>query len=359
MTLDGIGDVLTWVGDTRMIDNLDDEIVRRTEESWRARAGAAAEEAIVRLGPEGLRRVLRAPEVTRRLLFHSTAPSDPMAFMSQAVDVELALADEGPPPQVSTWSALGDVVMHPDGTTTWWPQLDRRPSPALDFGSPWASHIDLSGRFEYVHVDRIGFSDDELYAVHRMITRAMASVEALSASLGTFVSRSTCVLVLQVDPDAPNQVASGTNGNYIGRSFITNPHHPDASIDCLVEAIVHEAIHGLLYRDSCGKPWVSGDAAVEVPRVTSPWTGRELPVRSFLEATFVWFGLVHLWALACKSEIFGYEAARQRLTRSVSGFTRGSLVDRVHPWAHEIRPEVVQAVDDLQGRVVDALVGRP
>jgi hypothetical protein len=359
MRLEGVGETLTWLDGTRMSDTLDEEIVRRSEESWLGCAGPAAEQAIARLGREGLRRVLRAPEVTRRLLFPSTAPNDPLAFMRQAVDVELALAGEGPPPRVSAWSALGDVVVHPDGTTTRWPQLDGEPALALDFGSPWATHIDLSGRLESTSAHRTGFGHGEVRAVHHKITRAMESIEALSPTVGMFVRRSTCVLVLQVDADAPDQVTSGTNGNYIGRSFITNPHHPDASIDCLVEAIVHEAIHGLLYRDSYGNAWVCSDAAAEVPRVTSPWTGRALPVRSFLEATFVWFGLVHLWALASRSEIFDYDAARQRIVRSVSGFTRGPLVDRVRPWTQEIRPDVLQAVDQLQGRVVDALVGGP
>ncbi|WP_462186873.1 MULTISPECIES: hypothetical protein [unclassified Frankia] len=136
---------------------------------------------------------------------------------------------------------------------------------------------------------------------------------------------------------------------------MTNPHHPEASLDCLAEGVVHEAIHGLLYRECLQRPWVGGDAAVEVPCVRSPWTGRLLPVRPFLEAVHVWFGLAHLWALGSRTAGFEPRAVRARLVRSVRGFAQGSVADLVRPWWPDIRREVVERIDGLQAHVVDAL----
>lgn len=354
MTPEELGDALSWTCGTVLIDRLDAALVERSEAALVARVGGEAVEALAGLDARSRRRVLRAPEVTRRLLFASAGPDDAEKFIAGAIAVEMALADAGPTPATPCWSALGDVLLLPDGTTRWWPQLDGR-AMALDFGSPWAQGIDLSGQCERTDVPRPQFTGEHLQSVYRRVAATSALLDDLSETVQGFVDRATCVLVLQIDPTSVHHVASGTNGNYIGRSFLTNPHLPEASLDCLAEAVVHEAIHGLLYRDSLRRPWVRGEAALEQPRVRSPWTGRALTVRAFLEATCVWFGLAHLWALSHKARLFDTSAARERLIRSITGFGQGALLDRIRPWAADIRPDVVEIVDGLQRRVVDAL----
>ena len=110
------------------------------------------------------------------------------------------------------------------------------------------------------------------------------------------------MIVLQAYDDAAQQVSSGTNGIYVGRTFITNAHRDGASIEALAEAIVHESIHGCLQRDVLERPFTPG--LDDRPAIASPWTGRPLPVRAFLEASFVWFGLVQLWARAADGSVF-------------------------------------------------------
>jgi hypothetical protein len=345
--------------DTTLIERLDSEVTSRTEAAFRRRAGTDTVASFDQLDEHRQRRLLRAPEVTRRLLFAPDKPDDRDGFFAMSVGVELALAGKQAPPDEPTWSALGDLRVHPDGTTDGWPQLAGDAGLPLDFGSPWARSIDLRGRSEYASGPRPAFSADEVRLVHRRVSEAMSSLAEVCTTLDGFVRRATCVLVLQIDPDEADHVASGTNGNYIGRSFVTNPHHPDATMDCLTEGIVHEAIHGLLYRESLGRSWVSGEAAVEVPRVRSPWSGRALPVRPFLEAAHVWFGLAHLWALGCRSDEFDPHESKVRLARSVRGFAQGSVVDLVRPWWPDIRSEVIERIDGLQKQIVDALADRP
>ena len=358
MSLDEVGAALTWL-DTTLIDKVDREVTARTETAFRRRAGNDAVASFDQLDELRQRRLLRAPEVTRRLLFTPDSMDDGDGFLALSVGVELALAGKAAPPAEPTWSALGDLRLHPDGTTDGWPQLAGEDGLPLDFGSPWARRIDLSGRSECASAPRPAFSADDVRLVHRRVSEALTALAEMCPTLDGFVRRATCVLVLQIDPDAADQVASGTNGNYIGRSFVTNPHHPDASMEALTEGIVHEAIHGLLYREGLDKPWVSGEAAVEVPRVRSPWSGRALPVRPFLEAAHVWFGLAHLWALGCQSDRFDPHESRVRLARSVRGFARGSVVDLVRPWWPEIRSEVIERIDGLERQIADALATRP
>jgi hypothetical protein len=354
MTADELGDALSWTGDTALIDRLDSALTARIEAALQDQMDDETVEALAGLDERFRRRVQRAPEVTRRLLFASAGQDDVLAFIAECVDVERALAGIGPPPAAARWSALGDVLLLPDGTTKWWPQLDGHLM-ALDFGSPWAQSIDLSGHRERTDIARPQFTNEEVQSVYRRVADTVTSLGKLSQTVSSFVDRATCVLALQIDPESLHHVASGTNGNYVGRSFVTNPHLPEASLDCLAEGIVHEAIHGLLYRDSLPRPWVRAGAAQEVPRVQSPWTGRALTVRAFLEAACVWFGLVHLWALSHNAGMFETSAVRRRLVRSMSGFAQGALVDRIRPWLADIRPEIVETVDGLQRRVVDAL----
>jgi hypothetical protein len=360
MNADALGIALSWLGGTAEMDRLDDAFVAAAQAALRAQARDAGA-AIERLDDSARRRLLRAPEVTRRLLFPTPVPGrgDAAGFVARAAAVEAALAGTGPVPATASWTALGDAFVQPDGTAYRWPQLGRVDGPALDFGSPWAHRVDLSGRHEFTRSPRRPFTPDEVRLTHDRVTATFEALADVSPVVVPFVARATCVLVLQPHPDAPDQVASGTNGNYVGRSFLTNPHRAEATLACLAEGIVHEAIHGLLYRDAFTQAWVSGHAAHEVPRVESPWTGRALPVRPYLEAACVWFGLVHLWALAYRAEAFEPEIARRQLLRAVAGFGAGPLVDRVRPWWGDIRADVLETVDGLQDMVVDVLAGAP
>jgi len=293
--------------------------------------------------------------VTRQTLFAPTLPPGQVVpFVDEMLQVECALAGAAEGPGHARWSALGDVMLGDDGAARWWPQLEGAQPIPLDFGSPWAQRLDLSGRLEFDSSPRPALSAEQVQLIHGRLTSTMALLEQLSPTLPSFVSICTRVLVLQIDPTSA-AVASGSNGRFVGRSFIANPQSPDATTDCLAEAVVHEAIHALIYGECLRRPWTDGDAAVEVPRVESPWTGRALPVRPFLEATCVWFGLVHLWTLALRHERFERDAAHTRLMRSLRGFCRGSLVDRAQPWWPEIRPDVLAAVDSLQARVLEAV----
>jgi len=351
---DTLGDALSWVGDTALAERVDSDFSAECEFALLEHLTPAAAELLDRIGARSRRRIVRAPEVARQTLFAPTLPREQVApFVASAIEVEAALAGAAFAAPEARWSALGDVVLD-DGVPRWWPTLDDAHPIPLDFGSPWAQRIDLSGRLEFDEAPRPALSDDEVRGIHGRLLEVMGLLQQLSPTMSRFVCVCTRVLVLQVDPSS-HAVASGSNGRFVGRSFITNPQSPGATIDCLAEGVVHESIHALIYGESLRSPWTDGEAAVEVPRVESPWTGRALPVRPFLEAACVWFGLVHLWTLALHQQRFEREAAHTRLMRSLRGFCRGSLVDRVQPWWTEIRPDVLEAVDCLQARIREAV----
>lgn len=350
-----IADTLSWTGSAEEAETADAVFAAECEAALRARTRPETIAAVEALTEAGRRRLLRAPEITRRLLFVATAPEDDLdALIRDAVTVEEAIAGAVRHPAAPLWSALGDVRLDPSGALHSFPQLAGATAVPLDFGSPHALAVDLTGELEINTAPRPALTDTEIAGIFTRVEAAMARLDDLTPTLPRFVAASTSVLVLQPDP-ASAAVASGTNGRYVGRSFIANPQSPDATLDCFAEAIVHEAIHGFLFREALRRPWVNGEAAMEVKRIPSPWTGRPLPVRSYLEAACVWYGLVHLWSLALQGGGFDTEAVKTRLIRSVDGFNRGSLIERVRPFRNEIRPDVLTTVDTLQSRIVEAL----
>jgi hypothetical protein len=103
--------------------------------------------------------------------------------------------------------------------------------------------------------------------------RLRMAFELVSATgLSEFVTTFTKVLVLIRNETA--RFSSGSETRYIGRSVLGNPH--SAGIDHLdiAEALVHEAIHALLYMEERPRAWVPAALYAPVPRVVSPWTGR-------------------------------------------------------------------------------------
>lgn len=350
-----LGDALSWIGDTALAEQLDAAFTAECVAALQKHISPATAELLESIGGGGRHRLVRAPEVTRQTLFVPTLPPEQIdSFINSLAQVESALDGAGKRPTEALWSALGDATVNEDGSARWWPQITGANPIPLDFGSPWAQRIDLSGRFEFTAAPRPMLADEEIHAIHARLVEALGLLRQLSPTLPKFVSINTRVLVLQIDPASP-AVASGSNGRFVGRSFVANPQSADATIDCLAEAIVHEAIHAMIYCECLQRPWTDGEAAIELPRVASPWSGRALPVRPFLEATCVWFGLVHLWTLALRNELFEPEAARTRLLRSLRGFCRGPLVDRVRPWWPDIRPDVLATVERLQSRILDAV----
>jgi hypothetical protein len=68
-----------------------------------------------------------------------------------------------------------------------------------------------------------------------------------------------------------------------------NIHKEEIPLEKTVSAIIHEAIHNYLYQIEIFTPFSSDTNLFYGIKTHSPWTGRELPLASFIHASFVWF----------------------------------------------------------------------
>ena len=365
-TLAWMPDVLTWSSGPER----DPAVLERLHDDWRRWAlgrlsatlgelEAAAPERVAPLAgelrdlpPEALERVLLAPEVTFRL--RGLAPSPPGVIADQLRDwiaAERARAHPIPPPGRTLWTARGDGWVEPSGAFAWGPRIEGWIP--IDVQSPWSLDIDLTGAEYRIPVPRAPIDGCELAALLAALGRTRAGIEEASPLLGGFVARFTKVLVLQRDPQPG--FTSGSNCHFLGRSVLGNPQQ--ATDADLAEAIVHEAIHALLTVQEERAPWVLDEELWRpVPRLRSPWSGRALPVRPFLQACFVWYGVLHFWVLATGGPAFDERRATALLRRAVAGFMSDAIPDALAPLERQLSAEVFTAVHEMKERVV-RLVG--
>ncbi len=301
----------------------------------------------------GFVRVLTAPEVTRRLLAPQLySPTEVAAFLMAALRVEAARAGDKMSFAEPCWSAIGDMVCNPDGTIVQFPQIEG--FMPLDFGSPFAIHVDLSGQNDRNPDPNPPFNRFETEFLTNTLREAQASLRKTNSTILEFSSRFNVVLILQKDTvDAP--FSSGSTRQYVGRSCLGNPQI--ASVEDIANGIVHEGIHGLLYMEEVQEEWVSDpELRDSTRRVVSPWTGTHLALRPFLQACFVWYGLAQFWSQAMANNGFGEtREARAWFEQALVGFTKGPLLECIHEFAGSISAEVKNAISEMQEAIVSAM----
>jgi hypothetical protein len=142
----------------------------------------------------------------------------------------------------------------------------------------------------------------------------------------------------------------------VGRIALVNPQLVSESL--IAEALVHEAIHAYLYMHDPTPLWgLKPDVRDEPGTVQSPWTGRTLPLCTFLHACIVWYGLFFFWGQVMCSSRSPSDEARRGIARASSGFMKGPLLDQLGPERiRSVRHEVHAALVEMQHNVL-AVVG--
>ena len=245
------------------------------------------------------------------------------------------------------WSACGDTEWRAGGAQHAWPEIAGL---TVDYGSPHARTIDLTGELTMLATSRDAPPLDWVIRVAGGLRAAVAGIGAVSSGTRAFVTTFNRVVIVQPNPDGGKRFSSGSTRRFIGRSTLGNPD--TVSPAEIASALIHEGIHSLLYMQSISDEWVSAgiDPAL---RVTSPWTHVALEIEPFLQACFVWYGLLHFWSLASATGVFSDEDVNTWIERCAAGFLSGSLVDVARTAGDAITPRVLTTIDALQQRIVE------
>jgi HEXXH motif-containing protein len=170
-----------------------------------------------------------------------------------------------------------------------------------------------------------------------------------------FVNAYTKVLVLQPHAEEPTLFSTGSSAQFVGRSVFGNPQLPQVDECLLAEGLVHEATHSLLYMNERLEPWIS-DPDLYGPDVQarSLWTGASLPLRSYLQACYVWYGLVQFWSQCLSAGAFSKERVRERLIQAAIGFLGEPILGQLAPYRNGISEALWQGIESMQTDVVEA-----
>lgn len=308
-----------------------------------------------------LRRVLLAPEVSSRLrLAHRGGGDDGelAVFLVRSFEIERAWRSGSAPsggvrPGEGRllWSALGDCCF--DTARGAW--IEQLPVAGLivDADSPAAVRFDHGLRMK---CGMEAYSDPAARGL--ALSKLWAAVEALDLvdpAISAFVRRFTLVANVVMDREMDG-FSSGSMNQYVGRSIFWNAHLTSVDTGTLAEALVHEAIHTLLDMHRARTHWVPSPRQSSADDViVSPWTGSGLLLESFLQACFVWYGLLHFWrTVGASSAPFSRERVEKGVSMARAGFLKGSLTEHLSRERPGIAPEVLELISDMQADVAKA-----
>ncbi len=227
---------------------------------------------------------------------------------------------------------------------------------AIDATSSLARSVDVSGTLPRRDDAGPVYPPDVLRGVLQKGRDANALIARGRPHAWTMVRDFTKLLHYLPDLESPDQFSSGSSGQFIGRSVIANAHLAKITPIEISEALVHEAIHSVLYMAERQRPWVLDPALYAGPeRVASPWTGSSLPLRPYLQACFVWYGLVHYWSEMIRCRLVTDTRALARLDIALRGFAKADLLADIAPFLDRLSDEVKDAIAAMQAMLCSCL----
>ncbi len=262
-------------------------------------AGSRPCRALAAAPAETRHRVELAPEVYR-LVFHESkrSPDEIREALERFCAVENYLADRSTiePRQTAGWSALGDVCIGraaagESGMTASGRSVRRTVAPVLrrtviDGYSPF--HATVFGELPTATLAPAGFRE----ALSRLST-ALGLIE--STCEPAIAMLDACLKVAVPVRTPPREKMSVSCSTLPGMAGLGNLDSGRWDTETVADALVHEAVHALVSKVSLVDTLFSRDLNGCRVHAVSPWTGRRLPLLTFVHATFVWFGLWQFW----------------------------------------------------------------
>ena len=217
----------------------------------------------------------------------------------------------------------------------------------MDFFSPYnrlISNEDCNASAEYVP-GMYSYEDSE------EITNCLdVCIKRVNPIVQQFIRDFVAVMMFKkfTGPDE-NRVLlfSATDGAFISRVIFGNVD--EYCDEELIDAIVHESIHGLLFMIDELDSWMPKvDVSDEIGRIiVSPWTGNMLTLRNVLQAVFVWYGLYNFWRI--HEDFSDSPFISNRLNKIRKGFENLDI----SVYGKEVPRKTVDAIANARQRVLN------
>lgn len=170
----------------------------------------------------------------------------------------------------------------------------------------------------------------------------------LSDGAAELVRLVTKIVTLRQLPDR-TIIGSWSTDELIGCSILINIG-PRTATTTVAATLLHEAIHHCQAMVEVQTPFiVEPDIVLNSKRYNSPWTGAPLTAKSFIAATFVWYGLALHWKRI--SERSKSEDAVMQYQAAVRGFIQSDPAAQIAEMSWALDRSVLPLVTRLQYEV--------
>jgi hypothetical protein len=342
--------LLSWAAGGELLPKIAEFHLLWTEKrlySWSQHAKRDLMPRVSRLAPLRRERFLRAPALATLLRSSALPGEGHIQRIEDWLAIEEYLSERHHSAPVSGWTAANDFQIESNGEAT----ATKARNTVLQFApGAQATIFDTespttgSGWIMKEMGSLVLYDDQERSAATELMENSRLRIAAFDPAVGALVA---CALGSIESGKSPSQqalFASQSARRNIGLATLFNLHCGLSPVDQVVDALVHESIHSMLYKLELIHPFYTDQNAALYTKVASPWTGRILELHSFVHACFVWYGLLMLWSRASEPSSFGQQA-KERARR---GFLAAPLREAVagEP-AQAIHPEVYGVLERL------------
>jgi|GEM_PF-3913844 len=207
------------------------------------------------------------------------------------------------------------------------------------------------GSDEYLSFDTEEEMEDyEFEEAEALMDHLTACLDPVHSSAVSLISN--FIHVVHFRKSAGMATSSSTNGGYIGRVLIGNAqlYTPELFAD----AMVHEAIHGILFMINEFIEWMPGNKEESSNKydIPSPWTGNLLTPRNLFQACFVWYGLYKFFQ-SHQNRFKNTKAVTDRMEFIQNGFKNLPMASLLE----DRFPETYATVKDLKTEVSADVIG--
>lgn len=232
---------------------------------------------------------------------------------------------------------------------------------ALDFFSPNClnvSHFDLA-EDPTSEISNYGF--EEVENLCELLHESVAELDNEGAYfldlIGIF---SRTIILNKVTPSNGKRIFfSGSDNDHVGRSVLSNAEL--VSKEMIIESLVHESIHSLLYMIDRLNQWQPDYDSLHINEigrnVESVWSGNMITIHSFLQACFVWYGLFEFWKYAKLSNLsYDQSFVSERLKFIQTGFENLNLTEFEKKYDLTLVEITKESIDLMKSRVVQSII---
>lgn len=212
---------------------------------------------------------------------------------------------------------------------------------------------DYSCGVEFPGMDRGGneldfLNENILKEESDRITYAQELIQKWNVNAWMLCTRGTELLSVRKEISEPDKFGSASFRGLAGLNLLINPHKTNMAN--IVEAILHEAIHCVLYQLEPPFGDFFTDKSKSKEPIKSPWTGTVITTDNIAQASYVWYGLFNFWLSAIPYSETDRAArnASQTAERIAKGFQNLELsnLEKI------LNPEMFAAISDMKKKII-------